>query len=172
MFELQIRHMEKVLYIHGLGSSPKPAKLDLIRNHAKVVALHLDYEQDVESYKKLVALAKSESVSALIGSSLGGLISYHIAENMGLPCLLFNPALYREVPAVYGMTIEQRSCPRRIVVQGALDDIVDPARVRDILMTDSRPECIQEVLINNQMGHQIDLKHFEHYINMFFNSIL
>ena len=98
--------MEKVLYIHGLGSSPKPAKLDLIRNHTEVVALHLDYEQDVDSYKKLVALAKTESVSALIGSSLGGLISYHIAENMGLPCLLFNPALYREVPEVYGMSIE------------------------------------------------------------------
>ena len=70
------------------------------------------------------------------------------------------------------MSIEQRSCPRRIVVQGALDDIVDPKRVRDILEKDSRPECVQEILTNNQMGHQIDLKHFEHYVNIFFNSIL
>ena len=160
--------MKKVLYIHGLGSSPVSEKLDLIRKHAPVVALHLDYENDTESYRKLVAYAKEEQVTALIGSSLGGLISYHISENMGLPCLLFNPALYREIAPVYGMNIEQRTCPRRLVVQGAIDDIVDPVKVRSILSKNSSDSCKEEIIINNQMGHRIDLQHFKHYVDWFF----
>lgn len=162
--------MKKVLYIHGLGSSPVSEKLDLIRKHAEVVALHLDYENDLESYRKLVDYAKEEQVTALIGSSLGGLISYHISENMGLPCLLFNPALYREVAPEYGMKIEQRTCPRRMVVQGAMDDIVDPEQVRSVLASNPSEYCKEEIIINNQMGHRIDLNNFKHYVDWFFMS--
>jgi predicted esterase len=162
--------MNKVLYIHGLGSSPVKEKLDLIQKHAEVVALHLDYENDLDSYKKLLALAKEEEVSVLIGSSLGGLISYHMANNLGLPCLLFNPALYREIPAAYGYVPERKACPRRLIIQGALDDIVDPAKVRTILAQETNPNCKQEIIINAQMGHRIDLMNFEHYVNWFFTS--
>ena len=68
------------------------------------------------------------------------------------------------------MNIEQRTCPRRIVVQGAIDDIVDPMKVRSILSKNSADSCKEEIIINNQMGHRIDLQHFKHYVDWFFMS--
>ena len=163
--------MKKVIYIHGLGSSPVPAKLDIIRSYAEVVALHLDYEQDPDSYKKILQLALDEQVEGVIGSSLGGLIGHHLSENLGLPALLFNPALYRDVPAAYGMQLEQEISPAKMVVQGAKDEIVDPVQVRNILDSKSREDCLMHIIINQDMGHQIDLVNFKRFVTWFFNMI-
>jgi len=163
--------MKKVIYIHGLGSSPKPSKLDIIRSYAEVVALHLDYEQDPDSYKKILQLALDEEVEGVIGSSLGGLIGHHLSENLGLPALLFNPALYREVPKAYGMQLEQEISPAKMVVQGAKDEVVDPTPVRAILDSKYRTDCLIHIIINQDMGHQIDLVNFKRYVNWFFNMM-
>ena len=162
--------MKKILYIHGLGSSPVPAKIALINKHAEVFALHLDYEKDINAYRKLDAMVREKGITALIGSSLGGLISFHLSQRYHLPCLLFNPALYREVPPAYGMETFVASCPRRLVVLGEQDDIVDPLKIRKILEDYPDESCRQEIILNKQMGHQIDLKRFEQYTNWFFSS--
>lgn len=162
--------MEKVLYIHGLGSSPVPDKIKLIEGYAEVFALHLDYENDTDAYRKLDKLVKTKEITALIGSSLGGLISFHLSQRYGLPCLLFNPALYREVHPSYGMETRPDKCPRRLVVLGGKDTVVDPLKVRSILEQYPDEDCRQEIIMNKQMGHQINLANFEQYVHWFFNS--
>ena len=162
--------MKRILYIHGLGSSPVPQKIELIEKHATVFALHLDYENDIDAYRKLDSLVKEKEITALIGSSLGGLISFHLSQRYDLPCLLFNPALYRKVDPAYGMDTSPGSCPRRLVVLGEQDDIVDPKRIRSILEDYPDADCRQEIILNKQMGHQINLSNFKQYVDWFFTS--
>ena len=46
----------------------------------------------------------------------------------------------------------------------------DPLKVRSILEQYPDEDCCQEIIMNKQMGHQINLANFEQYVHWFFNS--
>ena len=82
------------LYIHGLDSSPLKEKLDILKaSGMNVFALHIDYRNQKNSYDLLENFAKKNEINFIVGSSLGGYIGFWLAEQLGIPCLLLNPAL-------------------------------------------------------------------------------
>jgi predicted esterase YcpF (UPF0227 family) len=82
------------LYIHGLESSPVPGKIEIMQKLGlEVTALHLDYFLKPDSFEILKNEAIKNYVEFIIGSSYGGFLGYWLAEDLGLPCLLFNPAM-------------------------------------------------------------------------------
>ncbi len=147
----------RILYIHGLDSRPNPERISSLESNGhQVFALHLDYRTEPSSYLKLKQYAKGEQVEFIVGSSLGGLMGFWLGEELGLPCLLFNPAVYfgRENANIQ---LENRiGCPRRWVVIGEKDEVVDP-QISYQYFEDIAPQSQAQRVIRCQwLGHQID----------------
>ncbi|MEM6262201.1 MAG: YqiA/YcfP family alpha/beta fold hydrolase [Bacteroidota bacterium] len=151
----------KILYIHGLDSSPTPEKLQIIRNYGhEVCALHLNYREEPECYNILLKFAQDEQAQGIVGSSFGGFLGFWIAETLGLPCLLFNPALYFDnIPLTFDKNVA--NCPARFVVLGDQDERVDPNLNWTFLKEVERPSCHQRVTRCQWLAHQIDLETFD-----------
>jgi predicted esterase YcpF (UPF0227 family) len=98
------------LYIHGLDSSPLKEKLDILKGAGmNVFALHIDYRNQKNSYDLLENFAKKNEINFIVGSSLGGYIGFWLAEQLGIPCLLLNPALaYRSIDNVLFLQLGSR----------------------------------------------------------------
>lgn len=152
----------KTLYIHGLDSSPLPEKLQILHDLGlDLVASHTDYRHTPDAYNQLLDLAKINDVHFIIGSSLGGLIGSHIANQLKIPCLLFNPAFNFNK---FKLALPQTSfenCPLRMVVLGATDDVVDHEKTIQFLESNQINANQQLIVVSRWLGHQIDLRTFK-----------
>lgn len=153
----------KTLYIHGLDSFPLPGKLEiLIKSGLEVIAPHLDYRTQTDVYQIVKLLAIENQVKFVIGSSLGGYVAFWLAEDLGIPCLLFNPAMtYQRLFGKYLPTITHRLCKERYVVIGSLDETVNPIKNRKFFQKLDTTNCHQRVIVCEWLSHQIDFKTFE-----------
>jgi len=153
----------KALYIHGLDSFPVPEKLDILRQqNMEVVALHLDYRNQPDAYQILKDKCIYEKVEFLVGSSLGGYIAYWLGEDLGLPGLLFNPAMsFHHVFKHNLPDIQQGKATARFVVIGNQDKTVDPVANLEFLRENGHNDCYQRVLICDWLGHQVDFVSFQ-----------
>lgn len=166
----------KTLYIHGLDSFPRPEKIDILKKAGlDTVALHLDYRQQLGVYQILKENAIQKNVEYIIGSSLGGLLGYLLSEDLGLPCLLFNPAMevlrqkavyYNQIPE-----ITEKNCTVRYVVLGAKDETVSHKTSQDCFCQRERDGLHQRVITCDWLGHTIDLNTFYDMVNWATNSI-
>lgn len=157
----------RTLYIHGLDSSPKIEKTEIIQQYSKVVALHLNYKEQPDSFDILCSTIENESITHIIGSSLGGYLGFWLAEKYALPCLLFNPAIGMRSLEL-NITIENGKCPNRLIVIGENDDTVLPKETLDFLKSYDSSYCKQRVVLCNDLAHQIDLITFEEFIRKFY----
>lgn len=153
----------KTLYIHGLESYPVPGKLKIMeKQRLEVTALHLDYFQQSDSYDILKNEAIKNNVELIIGSSYGGFLGYWLAEDLGLSCLLFNPAMaYRTELEMHIPEISNLKCPARFVVLGVDDDVVDPVANARFMKENERNNIFQKVISCHWLGHQIDFDTFD-----------
>ena len=156
----------KTLYIHGLDSHPVPEKLEILRQHGlDVVALHMDYHNESNVYHTLQNFARSENVEFIIGSSLGGFLAYWLGQDLGLPVLLFNPAMsYSDKLNEHMPEIKNRNCPARFVVIGAFDETVDPEPNIRFFRKQGDENCYQRVVVCHWLKHQIDFTTFEEMV--------
>lgn len=153
------------LYIHGLDSSPLKEKLDILKTVGMVVfALHIDYRNQKNSYDLLLNFARKNQINFIIGSSLGGYLGFWLAEQLGLPCLLFNPALaYRSIDNVLVPPIGASYCPLRIMVLGKQDDVVLPNTTIEWLEAFPRSNTIEKIFECHWLAHGIDLSTFKEF---------
>ena len=81
----------KILYLHGLDSYLQDDRRAVLTPYGEIFAPTIDYRNAPNLFAELQK--EYAEVDVLIGSSLGGLIVYYLAQKLGKPCLLFNPAL-------------------------------------------------------------------------------
>ncbi len=156
------------LYIHGLDSFPVPEKKKIMsRAGLDVVALHINYRQKLGVYETLKDAILQKKIKFIIGSSLGGFLGYWLAEDTGLPCLLFNPVMNAKNQVFYSTIpkIDDLKCPARYVVLGAKDDLLDSKKTLDILNKKKRTGIHQQIVTCEWLGHQIDFFTFDEMIN-------
>ena len=85
----------RTLYLHGLDSHPTPEKNEIMKNAGlELTALHISYREKLGVYETMKDTAIRKKIEFIIGSSLGGYIGNLLAEDLGIPCLLFNPAMH------------------------------------------------------------------------------
>ncbi len=138
-----------------------------------VVALHIDYRKENGVYKKLKSTIEKEKVEFIVGSSMGGLIGYWLGEDLGLPCLLLNPAMsYLDELMPHLPKINNRQCPARFVVIGAHDASVDPQKNIRFFRNAERTDCHQRVVVCEWLAHQIDFNTFDEMVNWAIKSYL
>jgi len=164
----------KTLYIHGLDSFPVPEKKHIMAKAGlEVVALHINYRQKLGVYEILKDAIIQKNVQFIIGSSLGGYLGMRLAEDMGLPCLLFNPAINLKKKIFYFRVpeIKNPKCPARYVVLGAKDDLLDARKTLTFFQKNHPNGTHQQIVLCEWLGHQIDLFTFDEMVNWALHSI-
>ena len=156
----------KTLYIHGLDSFPVPEKIKILENAGmEVTALHLDYRTQMDSFQILKQVILDQEIEFIVGSSMGGYIGYWLGEDLGLPCLLFNPAMsFSSSLDEHRPAVENRLCPARFVVIGTLDETVDPKKNIEFFKDAERADCQQRVVRCEWLSHQIDFNTFDEMV--------
>lgn len=156
----------KTLYIHGYKSYPIPQKIEIMEAAGlQVTAPEIEFDQGESVYPFLKQIILEEKTEFLVGSSLGGFSAYWLAEELGLPCLLFNPAMnYSNTLMDYIPEIEERLCPARFVVIGALDETIDPEENQHFFNSMDDGECYQRMVLCQWLGHQIDFDTFDEMV--------
>lgn len=162
----------RTLYIHGLDSIPAPEKLKILQDAGmETYALHLDYRNQHDAYYILKKHATRHQVKFIVGSSLGGFYAYWLAEELGLPCLLFNPALANRSLDAITPQLKQLNCPARYVVIGAGDEVIEPQGSLDFLERAKRRNIIQKVMVCQWLAHRIDFNTFREMVNWSLENI-
>ncbi len=85
----------KIAYLHGLESNidQKDPKIKFLnKNFNKVYSPSINYRND-NTFNKLYKDIKSLNPDLIVGSSMGGYVSYLIGSKLSIPVLLFNPAM-------------------------------------------------------------------------------
>lgn len=167
-----IFHMN-TLYIHGLNSYPVPEKTEIMKKAGlSVVALHINYREKLGVYETLKDRIVRKNIKFIVGSSLGGYLGHWLAEDMGLPCLLFNPAMeytdvfYSKIPI-----IEESKCPARFLVFGSKDDTIDGQKAFGFFKAREKDIPYQRIITCDWLGHKIDLNTFGGMVNWAVNSL-
>lgn len=151
----------KALYIHGFQSSPLPVKVDALKEiFGEVIAPSIDWEDEETRknlYQNLMETIKSEGVTHVIGSSMGGQMAFYLATNSKANGLCFNPAFdHMYFDLGYEMPIYITS--RVKIVLGENDDVISPDKTFLFL---TKNGFIGSVEIEYEdMGHQVDLETF------------
>ena len=157
----------KTLYLHGLDSHPTPEKNAIMKDAGlDLTALHINYREKLGVYETMKDTALRKKIEFIIGSSLGGYIGNVLAEDLGLPCLLFNPAMhytdvfYSKIPV-----IEKPKCPARYVVLGHNDPTVNPHYSLKVFGTVKPKNIDQRIITCHWLGHQVDQRTFKEMLN-------
>lgn len=160
------------LYIHGLDSSPSPEKLQIMEDRGlETYTLHLNYREEDDIYVALKRYAVSKQIEFVIGSSMGGFLAYWLAEELGIPCLLFNPALNIKILKNKFPLIESLYCPARFVVLGAKDDVINPEENINYLRNKNRENLVQKIITCEWLGHQVDHQTFDEMLGWSLENI-
>lgn len=155
----------KALYIHGLDSSPLPEKISIMEQAGmEVSALHLDYRTNKKVYFELKNLISENNIEFIIGSSFGGMLAYWLGEDMGIPVLLFNPAMVYQSVQVEIPVIKEGSCPLRLVVLGEKDNLINPRENKIYFSKKERNGLTQKILVCSWLEHSIDFQTFDEMI--------
>jgi predicted esterase YcpF (UPF0227 family) len=157
----------RTLYIHGLDSFPVPEKKQIMKDAGlEITALHINYREKLGVYETLKDTAIRKKIEFIMGSSLGGYLGNVLAEDLGLPCLLFNPAMhytdvfYSKIPK-----IEKPKCPTRFVVLGLNDETINPNYTLKVLREKGCKGTNQRVLTAHWLGHEIDFRTFDEMLH-------
>lgn len=86
--------MKRIFFIHGLESSNKSSKVDLMRSKGfDVVAPSMDYTTNEDLFSQTLEKVLEFQPHLIVGSSMGGYFAYHIGFHYSTTLLLLNPAL-------------------------------------------------------------------------------
>lgn len=161
-----------ILYLHGLESKLSPIKRAVLENYGTVNAPDMDYKSNSEMYDFILESYKNESIDCIIGSSMGGFMSYYVALKLNVPALLFNPALpirslNQEVPT----DLQPKENQHFSIVLGSQDETV-PAVLNLKFFSENLLQTVNYNLkIRPDLAHQIPLEIFEEECSAFLKSL-
>ena len=121
----------KIAYLHGLESSidqKDPKIIFLNKNFDKAYMPSINYRDD-NTFDKLYKDIKSLNPDLIVGSSMGGYVSYLIGSKLSIPVLLFNPAVVNRTfdPVVDDSDLKKTKIEIRL---GKNDSVVNGKEVR------------------------------------------
>ncbi len=153
------------LYLHGLDSSPLPQKIAIMEQAGlKLTAPQFNYRENQNVYAEIKSLIEKNDIEFIIGSSFGGMLAYWLGEEIGLPVLLFNPAMVYQSVSVKIPEINNFLCPLRMVVIGDQDDLIDPEKNKAFFKAKERNDLNQKVIGCSWLGHSIDFQTFDEMV--------
>lgn len=144
-----------VLYLHGLESKPTGPKMRYLKDRFEnFYAPEIDYEEP-EAFEEILDLCIAEEFDMIIGSSMGGYFAHAVGTTLGIPVIMFNPALHSRSFNPYGVTNGEKPIDGYCVL-GMDDDVIDPTITYEMLK-DREKLAIMPV---EGMGHRIPFTKF------------
>ncbi|WP_299396488.1 YqiA/YcfP family alpha/beta fold hydrolase [uncultured Gelidibacter sp.] len=160
-----------ILYIHGLNGSLTQEKRDILERYGKVQAPSIDYEHNPDSIMWLYEKFKHSEIDIIMGSSMGGFASYHLAKLLQLPALVFNPALanrsvHQNIPSTPESTTQLLH-----IVLGSMDTVVDPKGTLAFLANSLTQPQDYTISIRHDLEHRIPVTVFEKEVVKFMEAL-
>ncbi len=126
----------KIAYLHGLESSIDASSVKLTwlkENFNQIYTPTIKYHNK-ESFSSITAHIKKQSPDYIIGSSMGGYFAYLIGATLGIPTILFNPAVIGRSfdPVVNDSNLKETS---HNVFLGKTDEVINGALVQSYFST-------------------------------------
>ncbi|MDO4881089.1 MAG: YqiA/YcfP family alpha/beta fold hydrolase [Capnocytophaga sp.] len=162
--------MIKVLYLHGLDSFLQEDRREVLSQYCQIEAPVLDYLHSTGLFEQL--LEKYKDITAIIGSSAGGLIAYYLAQKLQKPCLLFNPALSHHSQMPFPHFFDKNYTQYMQIVLGRQDEVISYEVSLKILLNDLSEKQDAEVHLINKMQHSYPISIFKQEVSYFFDKIL
>ena len=124
----------KIAYLHGLESTinqKDPKIIFLNKSFDEVYTPSINY-RDASIFDKLYRDIKSLNPDLIVGSSMGGYVSYLIGRKLSIPVLLFNPALVGRSfdPVVNDSNLKNTKIEIKF---GSRDSVINGKEVRSYL---------------------------------------
>ncbi len=165
----------QILYYHGLDSFLSNEKREILERFGSVKAPIFDYRcikgnLETELFDPDYIL----DIDIVIGSSLGGLVAYLASEGNNIPCLLFNPALYKNI---LDWDIVQTPDPFTAHSRNKLAYIVLGEKDDVVVFEDNRKYIEKyvhepkQVIIEPHLLHQIPVDIFEKHVEQVFQHL-
>lgn len=147
----------KGIYLHGYQGFVTEEKKSILSTIGEVYAPKIDYDLQPTILHHLYNEFKKEKLDFVSGTSLGGILSYHLALLLEVPCLLLNPAvtaLNQIKPFIPQEALTITPQKDVVVVVGMKDEIVNPSVQIEYF------EMIKEKSPNIWIKKNEDLTHF------------
>ena len=121
----------KIAYLHGLESSIDifSVKITWLKENFDQIYTPTIKYQNKESFASITAHIKKQSPDYIVGSSMGGYFAYLIGATLGIPTILFNPAVIGRSfdPVVDDSNLKVTT---HNVFLGKTDEVIDRALVQ------------------------------------------
>lgn len=162
-----------ILFLHGLESKLSDEKRTILESYGTVIAPDLDYKSNPIVIQNLYNEYKNQDINAIIGSSMGGFVGFHLANSLGICALLYNPALpYRNnVKQIIPSSVPSNHSLLLRIVLGGQDDIIKAKDNLAFLAQNCNPKTDYKIVIKNDLAHQIPVEVFEEQTAAFFERL-
>jgi hypothetical protein len=151
-----------ILYLHGLESKLSDDKRTVLEAFGTVIAPDMDFKSNSEIFDFIMKTYGKEAIDCIIGSSMGGFMGYCVALELGLPALLFNPALpIRSVNQVVPKNNFPKENQRFSIILGSQDEVVPAISNLKYFAENLLPTVHFQIKIRPDLAHQIPLEIFK-----------
>jgi hypothetical protein len=162
-----------ILFFHGLESKLSEEKRAILESYGTVSAPDLEYKSNPNVIQNLYDEFKDQDINAIIGSSMGGFVGFHLANSLGVCALLYNPALpYRNgIEQIIPSSLPSNQSLLMRIVLGGQDDIIKVKDNLAFLAQNCNPKTDYTIVIKNDLAHQIPVEVFEEQTASFFERL-
>ncbi len=156
----------KAIWMHGMGSKPNQEKIAMMENYdLETHALHIDYSSEPKRFEILKDYCVEHKIELLVGSSFGGFLGFWLSEELGIPCLLLNPAVSLRGKEKTKPDITKLDSKLCLVALGSEDAQIDHKRTLKFMERDQREgkEIISKVWEGE--GHGFTMEAFKEILD-------
>lgn len=173
MDPINFKYTMNILFLHGLESKLSDEKRAHLETYGTVIAPDLEYKSNPNVIQNLYDEFKNQNINAIIGSSMGGFVGFHLANNMGICTLIYNPALpYRNsIEQIIPTNLQVKESPLMRIILGGQDDIIKAKDNLVFLAQNCNPKTDYTIVIKNDLAHQIPVDVFEEETKAFFEAL-
>ena len=161
-----------ILYLHGLESKLNNEKRAFLEKFGNVIAPDMEYRENPNVFEMLLDLNDEHKFDVVIGSSMGGFMSYFFANTINCPALLFNPALQQKKVTQNIPVLNPLNASSLLhFVLGGQDDVV-PANDNLKWLSENRMmNTDYNISIQKNLKHQIVIEIFKIEVSEFFKQL-
>ncbi|CAM3007650.1 YqiA/YcfP family alpha/beta fold hydrolase [Flavobacterium frigoris] len=162
-----------ILFLHGLESKLSPEKRTILEKYGAVIAPYLDYKSNPNMIQHLFDTYQTQNINVIIGSSMGGFAGYHLANNLGVGALLYNPALpyIGTIEQIVPVNIAMNQSLFMRIVLGGQDTVIKAKDNLTFFAQNIAAKTDYTIAIKKDLAHQIPVAVFEEETKSFFKEL-
>jgi len=153
----------KGVYLHGYQGFVTDEKKEFLNQIGNIYAPTIDYDTDYTILHRLYEQFRNEKLDFVSGTSLGGILSYHLALLLNVPCLLLNPAVtaMNQIESFIPQEALSKLPQKEVtVLVGMKDEVIEPKFQLSFFESINKQTNNIRILINDNLEHLVPLENF------------